>query len=95
MVSSTVKRQVKIQEHTLEDLIGNQDLTPASLRALLYLFSVMNVGETRHIILSDMTKKARLCENSVASKCLAALEKLGYINKWRKGNDLFVNLLVG
>ena len=85
----------QLRERTLEEIIGNPNLTAASIRALLYLYSVMQPGETKHIVLSEMTEKARLCVNSVSSKCLSVLEKNGYITKWRKGNDLFVNLLLG
>jgi uncharacterized membrane protein len=84
-----------IQRQTLRDIVLNPALNGLTLRTLLYIYSEMGVGETKHIALADLVEKIGFHDTAAASKALGNLQKWGYIDKWRRGNNLYVRLLVG
>jgi DNA-binding MarR family transcriptional regulator len=84
----------KLYQKSFKEILATPEINAPALRVLIYLYSELTFGEAKQIVMADVVKAASLHDVPAASNAMAKLEKLGYIDRWRKGRNVFVRLLV-
>lgn len=86
------QKMIRYQK-TFKEILANRALKGVSVRSLIYLHTIMDFGEVKHVSLHEMAEELGVSERAVVCRAIAELHQFGYIDKWKDGKELVVKLL--